>query len=296
MKAGAMSARPGRYISIALIVLASCATLYALQIRLDIYKGDSPHIGEFMRLPDAGELKTASIGYELLVADVLWLKSIQHMGERTISGEGYDWIYKALDTVTTLDPQFVAPYEVGGLTLTIVADKVDLSNKLLQKGVENVPDVWQIPYYLGFNYFYFLKDYKSAGDYISMAAHIKGSPSYLPLLASRMYVQAEDPAYAVEFLTRMYESTDNEKLKESIEGRIKLIQSEDIVRELQRLADSFKASTGRDAASLQELVRTGFIKYIPEDPAGGRFHIGGDGRVESTVKAGKLGVHILGKG
>lgn len=288
----------GGYMIIAALAVLACTVIYTLQQRLDVYKGGSPHIGEFMRLPDAGQLKVASLGYESLVADMLWLKTVQHMGERTISGEGYDWIYKALDTVTTLDPKFLAPYEVGGLILTILAEKTELSNQLLEKGVKQFPDVWQLKLYLGFNHFYFMKDYKTAAHYISQAATIKGSPPYLPVLASRLYVQSDDPAYALEFLMRMYESTDDKKLRYKMKKQIDLLKSEVLVRELQKIADLYKEKTHSQARDLSELVRTGFLKRIPAEPGGGYFYIDGTGMVRSSkIGSGdELGVYLRNKG
>jgi hypothetical protein len=88
------------------ILLLLGGTLYSLQLRIDIEKGDKAAVDKFLYLPDAKYLKTASLGYDQVVADLLWLKAVQYIGARTVSSEGYDWIYKAIDAVTTLDPKF----------------------------------------------------------------------------------------------------------------------------------------------------------------------------------------------
>lgn len=286
--------RPGRTILTAAAVILSCAALYGLQLRLDTYRGETPYVEEFMRLPDPEQLKTASLGYEALTADLLWLKAVQHMGEREISSQGYDWIYKALDTVTTLDPQFIAPYETGGLILTVVAEKAELSNRLLEKGYMHNPDVWQLPFYLGFNYFYFMKQYKTAAKYMSIAAELEGSPKWLPLLASRLYYQAEDPSFALEFLVRMYESTDDERLKESMLERINALKSAMAARGLQPAVDEYRKRFGRTPKELSELVEAGLIGKIPEEPNGGYYYIDEDGLVKSSKVTGKLGVFTHG--
>lgn len=216
--------KPASYALLAVLTVFVWGGLYSLQVRFDATKGGVYTGEEFMQLPKAEYLKVASLGYSQLTADLLWLKAVQHIGERKISSRGYDWIYKALDTVTTLDPKFVPPYEVGGLILTVLAAKVELSNSLLEKGMENNPEVWQFPFYLGFNQMFFLKDYKKAAWYMSRAASIKGSPYYLPLLASRLYVSAENPEYALDFLGRMYENTNDEKVKEQLRQRMDLIK------------------------------------------------------------------------
>lgn len=217
--------KKGGYLLLAFTLLLIWGTLFSLQLRLDMSKGDTYTGEEFLRLPRAEYLRKAALGFDNLLADMLWLKAVQHIGERKISSEGYDWIYKALDIVSTLDPKYVEPYEVGGLILTIDGNKVDLSNKILEKGVANITDVWQLPYYLGFNYFFYLKDYQKAAEYMSRAASTPGSPPYMPLLASRLYVESKDPAYALEFLGRMYENTKDEGLRERLMQRMLALKS-----------------------------------------------------------------------
>ncbi len=286
--------KPGAYAVIFLLFLSAGAALYTVQLRLDASRGERKTAEEFMYLPGAQYLKVASLGYEQVLADLLWLQTIQHLGERNISGAGYDWIYKALDTVTTLDPKFLMPYAAGSLSLTIEAGKVDLSIKLLKKGVENIPDNWQLPFYLGFNYFFYSKDYKSAAKYIEMAASKPGSPPYLPALASRLYVEAEDPAYALQFLLRMYENTKDEKMRESLLTRINLLKAAVDVKVLQETVDLYIKKTGRKPSGLDELVSAGFLKGIPEEPNGGYYYIGDDGKVHSSKLNVELGIYTRG--
>lgn len=269
-------------------------SLYSLQLRFDIAKGEGYKGEEFLYLPKVEYIKTASLGYDQVVADLLWLKTVQHIGEKKISSQGYEWIYKAIDTVTSLDPKFQSPYEVGGLILSM-SNKVELSNRLFTKAFENNPDAWQFPFYLGFNYLYYLKDYKQAAEWTSRAAAIKGSPYYLPLLASRLYVQAEDPAYALEFLSRMYENTSDEKVREGLLQRINLLKAEVEIRVMQQAADFFRKKTGAAPKTLGELVSSGLLKYIPEEPNGGRYYIDGQGVVKSTKLTQKLGVFRQGE-
>ena len=284
----------GAYAAIVLLLLSAGAASYAVQLRLDAGRGENKAAEEFMYLPGAQYLKVASLGYEQLMADLLWLKAIQHLGEKKISGAGYDWIYKALDTVTSLDPKFAMPYEAGGMALTIDAGKTDLSNKLLKKGVENIPENWHLPFYLGFNYFFFTKDYKAAAMYMEMAATKPGSPPYLPSLASRLYVQAEDPAYALQFLMRMYENTKDEKMRANLLPRINLLKAAVDVKVLQDSLDLYTRKTGRKPSGLSDLVSAGVIRGIPEEPNGGYYYIGEDGKVKSSKLNMNLGIYSRG--
>ena len=142
------------------LLLGSCL----LHVRLDQSREGIPKLQRFMFLPQAEVLKVISLGYHSIVADFLWLQTIQVMGEKKITEEAGHWIYRALDTVTTLDPQFVRAYEAGGLALCTLVVLPDQSNALLEKGMKNNPEVWQFPFYLGINYYFEIGDDKKAGD------------------------------------------------------------------------------------------------------------------------------------
>ncbi|MBI5191545.1 MAG: hypothetical protein HZA22_12865 [Nitrospirae bacterium] len=286
--------KPGWYAVLALVLVALAGTICSLQLRIDASKGEDEVVEEFMRLPDAEYLKAVSLGFDEMVADVLWLKAVQHMGERRISGRGYDWIYTALDTVTSMDPRFIPPYETGGLILTIEAEKVDLSNRLLEKGMLNNPDVWQFPYYLGFNYSYFLKDYKRAARYIRRAAEMEGSPKYMPMLASRLFVQADDTETSIGFLQTIYERSSDERTRKFVLDRINKLRALNTARALQKVVDRYKEINGRRPADLSALVREGIIDRVPEEPSGGYYYIDNDGVVRSSKVEKSLGVHTLG--
>ncbi len=66
------------------------------------------------QLPRGEVLKPALLGYRHLGADLLWLRFLQVLGKKRNSAEEYEWIYHALDVITTLDPQYDYAYYVGG--------------------------------------------------------------------------------------------------------------------------------------------------------------------------------------
>ena len=57
----------------------------------------------FTLLPDGETLKAMSLGFEDVMADIIWLQAIQAIGERCVSDDAGQWIYRAMDIVTTLD-------------------------------------------------------------------------------------------------------------------------------------------------------------------------------------------------
>jgi hypothetical protein len=217
-----------KYSVIAGGIIVSILSIYILQTRIERFKDSGQEIEEFMNLPRGEYLKPAVMGYDQLVADILWLRAIQVIGEDTVTPQGYEWIYHALDVVTTLDPQFEYAYELGGVILSVLGNAPEKSNALLIKGARENPDVWRFPFYIGFNDFFYLEDYSSAAFYMARASMLPDHPAYLPKLAARLYLQAGDKGTAMEFLDRMIHTTGDDKIRRSLEKRMEEIQEDKI--------------------------------------------------------------------
>src|SRR5438309_4432930 len=144
--------------------------LHLLQVRIDAQRAVTSKLQRFMYLPQGEYLRGAVLGYEQVVADLLWIQAIQAMGERKVTEEAGHWIYRALDVITTLDPEFVRVYEAGGIALVTLVVLAEESNRILEKGMKYNPDVWTLPYLLGFNYYFELHDDAKAADYIARAS------------------------------------------------------------------------------------------------------------------------------
>src|SRR5581483_3943749 len=197
--------------------------IYLTQLQIDRSTDLNQKIESLIHLPKGEYLKVAALGYDQLLADLLWLRVIQIVGERTVNNTAYEWVYHALDVVTTLDPKFAYAYEMGGVTLCTLANQPEKADALLSKGVKENPEVWQLPFYLGFNEFFYLNDYKSAAEHMTQAAKIPGRPDFVPKLASRLLVQGGEPLTAVEFLERTVAQTRDEKVKEALRHRMEEI-------------------------------------------------------------------------
>ena len=260
-----------RQTTIAVTVLALIAGLHYLQIQLDQQRATTPKLQRFMYLPQGKYLRVAALEYEQVVADLLWIQAIQAMGERKVSEEAGHWIYRALDVITDLDPRFVRVYEAGGIALTTLVVLAEESNRLLEKGVRHNPEVWQLPFYLGFNYYFEFHDDQKAADYIARASRLPGAPAYLAPLAARLYVSARDPQDAIGFLARMYAQTTDENIKRVLEQRLKEVVVE---RDLQRLEEAisrYRQLYRRPPQRLEDLVGPGLLYELPHEPLGGRY-------------------------
>jgi hypothetical protein len=143
------------FLSISLGLVLLCAIMLQQQLE-ERSLGRSAKLEQLRLLPKGEILRPTLLGFYHLGADVLWLRVVQVLGDRVVRDKDYEWLYHALDVITTLDPRYEYAYEAGGTVLAELALRVDLSNRLLEKGVGPNPDSWRIPFRLGFNHFFHL--------------------------------------------------------------------------------------------------------------------------------------------
>ena len=245
--------------------------LYGLHVRLDHMREAAPKLQRFMSLPQGEFLRVASMGYQHVVADLLWLQTIQAMAEKKVSEESGHWIYHALDVVTTLDPRFVLAYQAGAIALCTMVVLPDESNALLEKGIRNNPQEWMLPFLLGINYYFEFHNDAKAAEYIAQAARLPRAPENLALFAARLYASAREPQEAITFLTHMYEQTTDENVKRVLDQRLREVLLERDIQLLETAVGQYAWRNARPPNRLEELVASGLISELPREPFGGTY-------------------------
>lgn len=225
------------------------------------------------QLPKGEYLKPALLGYHHLGADMLWLRLIQIIGKKRNTVDEYEWMYHALDVITTLDPQYAYAYYAGGIILGDLANRPDLSTRLLEKGVSANPDVWNIPFLLGYNYYFLLSDPAKGAEYIMEAARRPDGPSYLPGLATRMAAEAGSPDTALAFLEARLRETQDPEMREILADRMKEVIIERDVLMLERTVETYLMQHGTLPVRLTDLVAAGTLPMLPQEPFGGDYRL-----------------------
>jgi hypothetical protein len=240
--------------------------------------GRSAKLEQLRMLPRGEFLRPILLGYHHLGADALWLRVVQVLGDRVVRDKDYEWLYHAMDVITTLDPKYEYAYEAGGTVLAELALRVDLSNRLLEKGVNPNPNSWRIPFRLGFNHFFHLGDHLKAAEYMAQAARVPGEfpvgpPAYTARLASRLYVQGQSPEVALEFLEAMLQQTTDEAVRDQLLRRMKRVSLERDLQTLEQAVRNYTQVKGRYPNTLSELVMSGILTRIPNEPYGGTYQL-----------------------
>jgi len=227
-----------------------------------------------------------ALDHKGVLSDFLLLRTITFFGERVMADQPLsdkDWrfIIGSLDAVTDLDPYFLDPYILGEGLLTWESGKVEEANRLLEKGRKYRTWDWQMPFYLGFNYFYFLGDNNKGAEYLLEAGRLPDSLSFLPELASRIGYYGGKSKEATVFLKGILAQTHDRQLKARLEKRLLALER---AASLEELVARFKKEHGRLPENVEELVAKGYLQKLPEDPYGGEWVLMDFGRVFSTSK------------
>ena len=256
-----------------LILVGICliAAMCVAHATLDQRRESVPRHQRFMYLPDANVLRTATLGFREVASDFLWIQIIQATGEKRVSKEAGQWIARALDVVTTLDPTFVSAYEIGGIALCTVVVLPEESNRLLEKGIKYNPQVWRLPFLLGVNYYFEMGDDVKAAAQMANAARLPGAPDIVSLFAARLLVSAQTPQLAVDLLAKAYEETSDQNVRTLLERRLREAIIERDLQILEQALNRYQAMYAGRPSRLDELVDSGLLHTLPIEPFGGRY-------------------------
>ncbi len=248
-------------------------------------------------LPSGDFLKGVALAYDAMLADYYWIKVISYYGSQK-SAQDLDpqKFSSIIEIINKLDPLFQYPYEFGGMLLASEMGKVGKSTEILKNGMEHVPEkhprYWYLPFNVAFNYMYYTRDYKTSAQYLERAASYPKSPTYLPLLVSRLYANADFPDLAIPFLQEKIKSTNDPELKENYVVRLKSVVDEKNLQIIEKIVKAFEKKFRKIPESVDELITSGLVPELPPHPFGGKYLIDKkDGTVKSSTADGKLQIH-----
>ncbi len=292
MKPGGPYASLKRGVVQVLLGLSLLAGASGLLYILDHERNAVARAEQLAYLPKGEYLRLAVLGYRQLVADLIWLQAVQHIGASRDTQLGYRWTYHAVDVLTDLDPTFVPPYQATGVFLGVLVGRHKEGLAILSKGIRHNPAIWQLPFLAGYISYYELCNPVAGGQYLRIAAQVPGAPAYLPKLAARMTVESGDPTAALEFLDRFSRSVTDDRVREALVQRMKEIVQEKDLLFLEESIRRYRAKYGHVPAKLEDLMLRGLIRQLPVDPLGGQYQSDFlTGAVSSTSKSERLRIH-----
>ncbi len=166
-------------------------------------------------LPSAEVARLCSLGYERLLADLYWLGFIQYMGELPNPAMKYEQAYQYVDLITSLDPHFSPAYWFGVWSIGYWQKRPDLADKLIQRGIANMPTEWYMPFMGGVNQYIFAHNAKKAAVYYKEASVLPGAPDYLARQAIILASPMPEYEKKIKSLGILYHTAKDPNLKQS---------------------------------------------------------------------------------
>src|SRR3989449_3791652 len=232
-------------------------------------RGGSVH--PLLYLPSGKYLKVMALGFDGLLADALYLWSIQYYGNYDIK-DRFDYLERIYEQVITeLDPHYLDPYLVGALIMTAEARKPEMALKLLDKGVRANPDQWIMPFEAGFLCYNDLHDYRRAAVYFEMAMRGPGVHPLVHRFQAEMYNRAGDKRTSLKEWLEIYKTTTDPSLRSVAPDHVHHLKGELGFADLKDAVSRFRDKEERAPRRLQEIVASGLLQALPRDPENGDY-------------------------
>ena len=203
-----------------------------------------------------------SLGFNGLVADWYWLRSLQYVG-RKVAGHTGDFtlddlrpvgvknLGPLLDRATTLDPHFMTAYEYGAVVLPAIDP--EMAVRLTEKGIRANPDSWRLYQHLGYIRWQ-RGDFREASEAYSVGSKLPDAPAWMGVMAAQMEVAGGSRATARDIYRRMYDEAEDDQVRKLATRRLLQLfslEQRDAIRGV--LAD-FKSRTARCPAHWREVT------------------------------------------
>jgi hypothetical protein len=259
------------------------AAIAALQVSIDARTRSMASQKQELLLRSGPLVKKLSLGYDPLLADIYWTRTVQYYGARIGQPHAdFDLLWPLLDLTTTLDSRLLPAYRFGAIFLSepppIGAGRTDLAVDLVKRGIAANPDAWRLDSDLGFLYYWRLRDYPNAAAAYLTASRVPNSPPWLKLMAARVADRGGSIETSRMIWSELYESTTNPIVRKNAFAKLRGLKAQDDKMHLDELAEDYRKRFGHSPASTKEMRDAGILNGIPLDPDGLPYRIGPDGK------------------
>jgi tetratricopeptide (TPR) repeat protein len=262
------------------------------------YLKSKPSVEKLGLIPRAEFVKAISVDQKQLLSSVIVARVILYFGSLMDKDSAklpippdYPAMSRAVHAALALDPYNMDCYYFAQAILVWDVKQYQLANSLLENGMKYRTWDWYLPFFAGFNYGYFLKDYAKAAQMYQRAGELSGNPLFNSL-AGRYLQQSGQTQLAIAYLSTMEKGARDPAIRKAFHVRLQAFRGAYLIEQAR---DRYKAEHGAPPVRVEDLVVAGYLKELPIDPYGGTFYLESDGAVNTTskfaapVKPGKKG-------
>jgi tetratricopeptide (TPR) repeat protein len=161
------------------------------------------------------------IGYRYLSADLLWIDTVQYIGNNKNSQEGFKKFYYYIKQITSIDPNFTYAYIFGSSILMWQLYKTDEAMEVIRSGIENNPEYWQLNIYLAAFTYFKSNEFKKMVVYLEHALAMENHPAMLERILGNIYEKIEENEKARQLWWWMWYNTKDIENKKYAGKRLK---------------------------------------------------------------------------
>lgn len=279
------------------VVLGMACTVFLVRWTERLRPQVDPNVLDESLYLNGKTARRISLGFNGLAADWYWMRSLQYLGKKILSTNedipvddlrqlNLKLLAPLLDITTTLDPEFIDPYEFAAIVLPAV--DVQQAIRITQKGIDANPNAWTLYHHLGYIYWQ-QKNYQAASDMYARGAQIPGAPAWMEAMKAKMAVDGGSRSTAREIYTRMYEQSGEQQVKNMAHKRLLQLDSLDQRDGLRKLFTAYQARAGKCPDSWRELEPVFRALRIPMDQSGAPLDPAG---VPYVLRAGTCEVEV----
>jgi tetratricopeptide (TPR) repeat protein len=266
--------------SVILVCSMACAAF--LLPRVD-QASPSATLQQMLYISSPKLLKRLCLGYDGLLADIYWTRTVQYFGGMHSQGGGtYKLLWPLLNITTQLDPHLIPAYQFGGTFLLAKppegAGDPGKAIELVQYGTQTNPDDWHLYYDLAFIY-YDQKDYRNAAEAFLRGSQLPNTHPFLKIMAAQMAQHGGDLKTARMMWSATYQTTQDKMIQANAAAHLRAIQVNEDVTALEHLVQAYRDRTGHFPLTFSEMVASGLIRGIPLNPLRHPYRLEYGGRV-----------------
>lgn len=245
------------------VIIAGLAAIVLLSAFMDRHRPELPADYEDSDLSMNGSrLKGFALGFEGLMADWYWMRSLQYIGGKIVKADSDvinlddlrslnpRLLYPLLDNATDLDPHFIDAYSYGAIVLPAIDPAQAIA--ITEKGIADNPGEWRLYQHLGYIYWK-LKQYDKASDAYDKGSRVANAAPFMRLMAAAMKTEGGSRATAREIFRQMLDGSDDASIRGTAERRLKDLESLDERDAIDKALAEFEEKNGRCVASLIEI-------------------------------------------
>ena len=246
------------------LLIINCGLFMGLKLMTDQIPREKVPGASIIYIPSGKYLKYASFGHSTLLADLIYIWSIQYFSNSFVP-ERFQYLTHVYSIISELDPKYLDPYQVGAMIALYDAREFDTAMEILNLGLKKNPEQWIFPWQAGHYAQMLLKDYKLAKKYYQKAMEIEGSPPITQRLYSNAMYELGDYETAWKNWLEIYKNADDERVKKIASNHLYRTKAALDIQKIKQALKEYREKFGRFPEKLDALVSQNFLDSIPQD-------------------------------